>query len=157
MPGQQAPSAGQAPHSGGGQSSPNQMPPPAYQAQPPPAQQPGQQPPFPGSVPPPSGQPGYPGQQPGYYGQQPGYYGHPGYHDPYAKSRVVAGILGILVGGLGIHRFYLGYVGIGIAQIVVTFVTFGAGSLWGFIEGILYLVSKTGTFAVDAHGRPLRE
>ena len=42
------------------------------------------------------------------------------------KSKVAAGILGILVGGLGIHRFYLGYVGIGILQIVVTILTCGA-------------------------------
>ena len=77
--------------------------------------------------------------------------------DPYAKSRVIAGILGILLGGLGVHRFYLGYVGIGVAQIVVTIVTFGAGALWGFIEGILYLTQKTGTYSVDATGRPLRD
>ena len=59
------------------------------------------------------------------------------------KSKVAAGILGILVGGLGIHRFYLGYVGIGILQIVVTILTCGAGSLWGFIEGILILCGTT--------------
>ncbi|HAS08102.1 MAG TPA: hypothetical protein DCR52_02330, partial [Actinobacteria bacterium] len=52
---------------------------------------------------------------------------------------MVAGILGILIGGLGIHRFYLGYIGIGIAQIVVTLLTFGFGAIWGFIEGILIL------------------
>jgi len=71
------------------------------------------------------------------------------------KSKIVAGILGILVGGFGVHRFYLGYIGIGIAQIFVTLITFGAGALWGFIEGILIL---TGTsIKKDAKGRPLRE
>src|SRR5512141_512086 len=30
------------------------------------------------------------------------------------KSKVVAGLLAILLPGLGIHRFYLGYVGVGI-------------------------------------------
>ena len=70
------------------------------------------------------------------------------------KSRLAAGILGIFVGGLGIHRFYLGYTGIGIAQIAVTLVTFGIGALWGFIEGILIL---TGNFNRDAKGRPLRD
>ena len=59
-----------------------------------------------------------------------------------AKSKLVAGILGILVGGLGVHRFYLGYIGIGIAQIVVTCITCGAGALWGFIEGILILTGS---------------
>lgn len=71
------------------------------------------------------------------------------------KSRVAAGILGILVGGIGIHRFYLGYVGIGILQIVVTILTCGAGSLWGFIEGILILCGTTIT--TDADGVPLSD
>ena len=71
------------------------------------------------------------------------------------KSRVAAGILGILVGGLGIHRFYLGYVGIGILQIVVTILTCGAGSLWGFFEGILILCGTTIT--TDADGVPLSD
>ena len=72
-----------------------------------------------------------------------------------AKSKIVAGILGIVVGGFGVHRFYLGYVGIGIAQIFVTLITFGAGALWGFIEGILILVGTSIT--KDAKGRPLKE
>lgn len=56
------------------------------------------------------------------------------------KQKIVAGILGILLGGFGIHSFYLGYTTKGIIQIVVTLVTFGAGALWGLIEGIMYLV-----------------
>ena len=63
--------------------------------------------------------------------------------------------MGILLGGLGIHRFYLGYVGIGIVQIVVTIVTFGVGSIWGLIEGILILTGNGIT--KDAKGRPLRD
>ncbi len=72
--------------------------------------------------------------------------------DPNAKSKLVAGLLGIFIGSLGIHRFYLGYIGIGVAQIIVTFVTCGIGSLWGFIEGILIL---TGNINTDADGKPL--
>jgi TM2 domain-containing membrane protein YozV len=68
------------------------------------------------------------------------------------KSKLVAGLLGIFVGGFGIHRFYLGYIGMGITQIIVTFVTCGIGSLWGFIEGILILVGNINT---DSEGRPL--
>lgn len=68
------------------------------------------------------------------------------------KSRIAAGILGILLGGLGIHRFYLGYSGIGIAQIVVTIITAGFGAIWGFIEGIMIL---TGSINKDARGIPL--
>jgi TM2 domain-containing membrane protein YozV len=71
---------------------------------------------------------------------------------PYAKSKIVAGILGIFLGGFGIHRFYLGYTGIGIIQIIVTIVTCGIGYLWGFIEGILIL---TGNINKDAQGNDL--
>ena len=69
------------------------------------------------------------------------------------KSKMVAGILGIILGGLGIHRFYLGFVVLGIVQIVVTFITFGFGALWGFVEGILIL---SGSMNKDAKGRPLK-
>lgn len=71
-----------------------------------------------------------------------------------AKSKIAAGLLGIFLGGLGIHRFYLGYVGIGIAQIIVTLVTCGVGALWGLVEGILILVGKIDT---DAEGIPLKD
>jgi TM2 domain-containing membrane protein YozV len=71
------------------------------------------------------------------------------------KSRLVAGLLGILLGGLGVHRFYLGYIGIGIAQIIVTICTFGVGHFWGLIEGILILTGSTIT--TDAEGRPLKD
>lgn len=70
------------------------------------------------------------------------------------KSKLAAGLLGIFLGGLGIHRFYLGYVGIGIAQIIVTLITFGIGGIWGFIEGIMIL---TDVIDKDAKGMPLRE
>ncbi|MDY4492164.1 MULTISPECIES: TM2 domain-containing protein [Schaalia] len=91
------------------------------------------------------------------YGQQPGYdqaayaqqaYGQPAYAAPmgYApKSKIVAGLLGILLGSIGIHNFYLGKTTRAIVQIIVTIVTFGLGGIWGFIEGILILVSRPGT------------
>lgn len=69
------------------------------------------------------------------------------------KSKVTAGVLGILLGGFGVHRFYLGYTGIGIAQIVVTIFTLGIGSIWGLVEGILIL---TGSIDKDASGQPLK-
>ena len=116
------------------------LPPPAWQQpqQPPPDWQ--QQPP-----------PGY--QQPGY--GQPAPYGMVPY-DPQAKSKIAAGLLGIFLGGFGVHRFYLGFTKIGIIQIVVTIFTCGIGSLWGFVEGILYLVGSNG-YTTDANGRPLRD
>ena len=55
------------------------------------------------------------------------------------KDKTVAGILGVLLGGLGIHRMYMGYIGIGLLQLVLTLFTFGLAGLWGFIEGILIL------------------
>lgn len=69
------------------------------------------------------------------------------------KSKIVAGILGILLGGLGIHNFYLGFIGKGIAQILLSF-CFGIGAIWGLIEGILILV---GTINKDANGVPLKD
>ena len=71
------------------------------------------------------------------------------------KSKLVAGLLGVLVGWAGVHRFYLGYTAIGVAQILVTIFTCGAGWIWGFIEGILILVGSGIT--TDADGRPLKD
>jgi TM2 domain-containing membrane protein YozV len=106
-------------------------------------------PPPPGSYPPPPGTaipaPPQPAPPPGYpYGLV----------DPTLKSRLVAGLLGIFLGGFGVHRFYLGYTGIGVVQILVTIVTFGLGSVWGLIEGILILFGSTIT--TDSAGRPSR-
>ncbi|HVP13440.1 MAG TPA: TM2 domain-containing protein [Phycisphaerae bacterium] len=55
------------------------------------------------------------------------------------KSKVVAGVLGIILGGLGAHRFYLGYIGIGLLQLALTIVTGGLAAIWGFVEGIVCL------------------
>lgn len=70
------------------------------------------------------------------------------------KSRVTAGILGILLGGLGIHRFYLGSVGIGIVQIIVSIITLGFGSIWGFIEGVIIIAGGNWR---DSKGKPLKK
>jgi len=69
------------------------------------------------------------------------------------KSKMTAGILGILVGGWGVHNFYLGYTGKGIAQIFLSF-CFGIGYIWGLIEGIMIL---TGSINTDANGVPLKD
>lgn len=74
---------------------------------------------------------------------------------PGRRSRLAAGLLGIFLGAWGIHRFYLGYVGIGIAQIVVTICTCGLGALWGFIEGICIIAGAGIT--CDARGQPLQD
>jgi hypothetical protein len=77
------------------------------------------------------------------------------------KSKIAAGLLGIFLGGLGIHRFYLGYTGIGLLMLLVSVFggkfTHGASCglvhVWGAIEGIIILC---GGFS-DADGRPLRD
>ncbi len=71
-----------------------------------------------------------------------------------SKSKIAAGLLGILLGGWGVHNFYLGYTGKGIAQIFVTLFTCGIGAIWGLIEGIMIL---TGSINVDAEGNPLSD
>ncbi|MHB1157764.1 MAG: TM2 domain-containing protein [Phycisphaerales bacterium] len=62
------------------------------------------------------------------------------------SKKVLAGILGILLGGLGIHRFILGDAMGGILRIVITLVTCGMGSLIGLIEGIIYLTKSDEEF-----------
>ena len=99
--------------------------------------------------PPPAAPPIAPDAPPGYrYG-----YGQRGAGVYSWRNRWVAGLLGIFLGGLGVHRFYLGFTGIGILQIVVTFVTLGIGAIWGFIEGVLCLCGAMH----DVDGLPLSD
>ena len=66
------------------------------------------------------------------------------------KSKVVAGILGILVGSLGIHKFYLGYKKEGLIMLLVTILTCGFGgavmAVIGLIEGIMYITKSDEEF-----------
>ncbi len=180
----------QAPQQSSSDSSPYQQPaqgfdPNAYPSQQAPQQQPfdpnaypTQQAPQPPAFDPNAYQqaPAYPAA--GYPAQGGGYTGGPGYgvapagynpnYDPQAKSRVVAGILGILLGAFGVHRFYLGYTGMGILMLglyllglissiflVGFFLVAGVG-IWGLVEGILIL-TRSQNFRTDATGRPLRD
>jgi len=61
------------------------------------------------------------------------------------KSRIVAGILALLIGGLGVHKFYLGKIGLGVLYLVF-FWTF-VPAIIAFIEGIIYLVQSDEEFA----------
>ena len=74
------------------------------------------------------------------------------------KSKVAAGLIGIFLGSFGVHNFYLGYTGKGIAQLLITLCTCGIGasvtSIWGLIEGILIL---TGNISTDANGIDLKD
>jgi hypothetical protein len=69
------------------------------------------------------------------------------------KRRMLAAALGLVLGGAGIHRLYLGYYSVALAQLLVTLATGGYGVVWGFVEGFLLL---TGHIHRDAKGRPLK-
>jgi len=82
---------------------------------------------------------------------------HPMTGEPLSeKSKVVAGLLQLLglFGLVGIGRMYLGYTGLGIAQLVVGLITCGLGAIiWGIIDAVLILTDKVR----DPQGRPLRD
>jgi TM2 domain-containing membrane protein YozV len=69
---------------------------------------------------------------------------------PGAEKKLVAGILGILIGSLGIHKFYLGYQTAGIIMLLVTLLTCGLGAsvmgIIGLVEGIIYLTKPDEEF-----------
>lgn len=69
------------------------------------------------------------------------------------KSKLTAGLLGIFLGWLGIHNFYLGRTGRAVVQLLLGLFTVGiVSSVWGLIEGILIL---TGSIKTDGKGNPL--
>lgn len=84
----------------------------------------------------------------------PGGYAAPGYTPQAApasdKNKMVAGILAILLGAFGIHKFYLGYTKEGIILLAVTLVSFGAlafvTSIVGIVEGVMYLTKTDQDF-----------
>ncbi len=67
-----------------------------------------------------------------------------------ASNKIAAGVCGILLGSLGVHKFILGYTGTGIIMLLVTLLTCGLGGLVmhviGLIEGIIYLTKSDEEF-----------
>jgi len=67
-----------------------------------------------------------------------------------ADKKIAAGICGILLGALGVHKFILGYTTQGIIMLLVTVLTLGiAGFIMGIIgliEGIIYLTKSDEDF-----------
>lgn len=61
------------------------------------------------------------------------------------KSRVAAGVLAILLGDIGVHKFYMGKIGMGILYLL--FCWTGIPALVGLIEGIIYLTESDEKFA----------
>ena len=88
--------------------------------------------------------------QQGYYdNSQQTYYGD-GRLQSGSKEKLVAGILGILLGSFGVHKFYLGYNKAGVIMLLVTLLTFGIGAfimqVIGIVEGVLYLTKTDEEF-----------
>ena len=81
-----------------------------------------------------------------YQPMQQGYGGGPPAQIPGADKKVMAGILAIVVGGFGIHKFILGYTTEGIIQIVLTFITCGLAGIIPIVEGIIYLTKSDEEF-----------
>ena len=72
----------------------------------------------------------------------------PGNQIPGAEKKLVAGLLGVLgiiYGGWGIHKFYLGYTKEGVIQLILCLLC-GIGTIIGIIEGILYLTKSDEEF-----------
>jgi len=75
-----------------------------------------------------------------------------------AANKLPAGVCGILLGGLGIHKFILGYTQAGLIMLLVNILTCGIGGIVmhiiGIIEGIIYLTKTDEDFVrtyVDGH------
>lgn len=62
------------------------------------------------------------------------------------SKKMLAGLLGILLGAFGAHRFALGDTKGGVIRLVISVVTCGAGGIIGFIEGIMYLTKSDADF-----------
>ncbi|WP_326524330.1 TM2 domain-containing protein [Sphingomonas sp.] len=64
------------------------------------------------------------------------------------RNKVAAALLAFFVGVFGVHRFYLGRTGSGIAMLVLTCTFFGlvVTGLWAFIDFIRYLVMPEDEF-----------
>lgn len=70
--------------------------------------------------------------------------------NPQENKKVLAGIMGILFGALGIHKFILGYTKEGVIMLLVSILSFGflavlSGTV-GLIEGIVYLTKSDEEF-----------
>lgn len=80
-----------------------------------------------------------------------------GYHNVMAKpkSKLIAGLLAIVLGSMGIHDFYLGYTRKGVTHLLMWVFFLGWFSeLWALVEALFIFTGKT---SEDANGIPLTD
>lgn len=85
----------------------------------------------------------------GGYGYQQQFYGQPGnnyYVSQSGKDKTAAGILAILLGGLGVQYFYLGKIGAGFLTIILTLITCGLWEILMIVQGVLMLTMSQQEF-----------
>ena len=65
-----------------------------------------------------------------------------------SKNRIVAALLAFFLGGLGIHKFYLGYGGVGVVYILISLTIIGLlfTGVASLIDAVLYLVKSDEEF-----------
>ena len=70
--------------------------------------------------------------------------------EEFASKKIAAGVCGILIGALGIHKFILGQTNAGFIMLLVTLLTCGFGGcimgVIGLVEGIMYLTKSDEEF-----------
>jgi TM2 domain-containing membrane protein YozV len=62
------------------------------------------------------------------------------------NKRIIAGVFALILGGLGVHKFILGYTQEGIIQLIIGVCTCGISGVIGFVEGIIYLTKTDEEF-----------
>lgn len=62
------------------------------------------------------------------------------------SKRIVAGVLALLFGAFGVHKFVLGYTRAGLIHLVLTFATCGFMKIVAIVEGIIYLTKSDAEF-----------
>jgi TM2 domain-containing membrane protein YozV len=90
-------------------------------------------------------------------------FGTPSTPRPDASKKIPAGVCGILLGALGVHKFILGYTSEAVFMLMITIIGFWffllgpvLMGIFGLIEGIIYLTKSdeafTSTYVTNKKG-----